>query len=46
MRKFGYDELLACVEDNDDGKKILANIKKRKEHAKKKKAKAAEQDQV
>ena len=47
MRKVGYEELLACVEDNEDGKKILANIKKRKEHAKKKKAKAAEQqDQV
>ena len=47
MRKVGYEELLACVEDNEDGKKILVNIKKRKEHAKKKKAKAAErQDQV
>ena len=47
MRKVGYEELLACVEDNEDGKKILANIRKRKEHAKKKKAKAAEQqDQV
>jgi len=47
MRKVGYEELLACVEDNEDGKKILINIKKRKEHAKKKKAKAAEQqDQV
>ena len=46
MRKVGYGELLAAVEDNEDGKKILANIKKRKEHAKKKKAKAAEQDQV
>ena len=47
MRKVGYEELLACVEDNEDGKKILANIKKRKEHAKKKKAKTAEQkDQV
>lgn len=47
MRKVGYEELLACVEDNEDGKKILANIKKRKEHAKKKKAKAGEQqDQV
>jgi len=47
IRKVGYEELLASVEDNEDGKKILANIKKRKEHAKKKKAKAAEQqDQV
>lgn len=47
MRKVGYEELVACVEDNEDGKKILANIKKRKEHARKKKAKAAEQqDQV
>ena len=47
IRKVGYEELLACVEDNEDGKKILVNIKKRKEHAKKKKAKAAEQqDQV
>lgn len=46
MRKVGYQELLVSVEDNEDGKKILANIKKRKEHAKKKKAKAAEQDQV
>lgn len=47
MRKVGYEELLACVEDDEDGKKILANIKKRKEHAKKKKAKATEQqDQV
>jgi hypothetical protein len=46
MRKIGYEELVACLEDNEDGKKILANIKKRKEHAKKKKAKAAEQDQV
>jgi len=46
MRKVGYEELLASVEDNEDGKKILANIKKRKEHAKKKKAKAVEQNQV
>ena len=47
MRKVGYEELLSCVEDNEDGKKILANIKKRKEHAKKRKAKAVEQqDQV
>jgi ribosomal RNA-processing protein 12 len=47
MRKVGYEELLACVQDDEDGKKILANIKKRKEHAKKKKAKAVEQqDQV
>ena len=47
MRKVGYEELLACVQDDEDGKKILVNIKKRKEHAKKKKAKAAEQqDQV
>jgi len=46
MRKVGYEELLACVEGNEDGKKILANIKKRKEHAKKMKAKAVEQDQV
>jgi ribosomal RNA-processing protein 12 len=47
MRKIGYEELLACVEDNEDGKKILANIKKRKEYSKKKKAKSAEQrDQV
>lgn len=47
MRKIGYEELLACVEDSEDGKKLLANIKKRKEHAKKKKAKpTGEQDQV
>ena len=47
MRKFGYEELLACVEDDEDGRKILANIKKRKENAKKKKAKVTEQqDQV
>ena len=43
IRKIGYEELLAYVEDSEDGKKILANIKKKKEHAKKKKAKAAEQ---
>lgn len=47
MRKIGYDELFAYVEDSEEGKKILANIKKRKEHAKKKKEKPAEQqDQV
>lgn len=47
MRKIGYEELLACVGKSEDGKKILANIKKRKEHAKKKKAKPAErQEQV
>jgi ribosomal RNA-processing protein 12 len=47
MRRVGYGDLVACVEDSEDGKKILVNIKKRKEHAKKKKAKAAEQqDQV
>ena len=47
MRKVGYEELVACVGDNEDGKKILANIKKRKEHAKKKRGKAVQQqDQV
>ena len=43
MRKFGYEELLTYVGDNEDGKKLLGNIKKRKEYAKKKKAKPAEQ---
>lgn len=43
IRKFGFDEVFACVE-TDDGKKLLLNIKKRKEHAKKKKQSAAADD--
>lgn len=46
MRKIGYEELLACVEDNEDWKKILVNIKKRKEHAKKNKKPVEQRDQV
>jgi hypothetical protein len=42
IRKFGFEVVYRCVEDNEDGKKVLMNIKKRREHAKKKKQSAAE----
>ncbi|KAH7108388.1 NUC173-domain-containing protein [Auriculariales sp. MPI-PUGE-AT-0066] len=41
LRRFNYEEIIAHV-DKDDGKKVLQNIKKRKDRAKRKKA-AAEQ---
>jgi ribosomal RNA-processing protein 12 len=46
IRKFGFETVVACVEGNEDGKKVLMNIKKRREHARKKKQSAAdEQDE-
>ncbi|KAG0225324.1 hypothetical protein BGX31_007682 [Mortierella sp. GBA43] len=42
VRRFGYDEIVAFVPEAD--KKLLINIKKRRERAKRKKANASEMD--
>ena len=39
IRRFGYDEIIAHA-DKEDGKKVLQNIKKRKDRAKRKRAAA------
>ncbi|KZV94990.1 hypothetical protein EXIGLDRAFT_611092 [Exidia glandulosa HHB12029] len=39
IRRFGYDEIIAHV-DKEEGKKVLQNIKKRKDRAKRKRAAA------
>jgi ribosomal RNA-processing protein 12 len=41
LRRFGFDVLYAAAE-SEDGRKVLANIKKRKERAKRKRAAAAD----
>ncbi|KAI0088037.1 NUC173-domain-containing protein [Irpex rosettiformis] len=40
IRRFGWEDVYACAED-DDAHKILLNIKKRKDRAKRKKAQSA-----
>jgi len=40
IRRFGYDHIIQYTTDLEDGYKILANIKKRRERAKRKKAAA------
>jgi len=45
IRRFGYEEVISHVDkDKDDGKKVLQNIKKRKDRAKRKKAAAGAGD--
>ncbi|TFK53636.1 NUC173-domain-containing protein [Heliocybe sulcata] len=41
IRRFGYDDVYACAQE-EDGRKVLSNIKKRKDRAKRKKAMAEE----
>lgn len=38
LRRFPFDEVYACVGESEDGKKVLTNIKKRKDRLKRKKA--------
>jgi ribosomal RNA-processing protein 12 len=45
IRTFGYDQVIQYTTDQEDGRKILANIKKRRERAKRKKAVAGESDE-
>ena len=41
IRSFGYNSIIQYSTDLEDGRKILANIKKRRERAKRKKVAAA-----
>jgi ribosomal RNA-processing protein 12 len=41
IRLFGYDHIIQYTTDLEDGRKILSNIKKRRERAKRKKAASA-----
>lgn len=38
LRRFTWEEIHSCAEDEEDSTKVLINIKKRKERAKRKKA--------
>ena len=38
LRRFTWEEIHSCAEDKEDSTKVLINIKKRKERAKRKKA--------
>jgi len=44
MRRFGYEEIYECAEDNDAAK-VIVNIKKRKDRAKRKKAMTKEDEE-
>lgn len=44
IRRFGWEDVYACAEE-DDARKVLTNIKKRKERAKRKKAHNAEEQE-
>jgi len=44
IRSYGYDRIIQYTTDMEDGRKILANIKKRRERTKRKKAVAGESD--
>lgn len=44
IRRFGWEDVYACAEE-DDARKVLTNIKKRKERAKRKKAHNAEEEE-
>jgi len=45
IRSFGYDHIIQYATDMEDGRKIPANIKKRRERTKRKKAVAGETDE-
>ena len=45
IRRFGWEDVYACAGDGD-ASKVLVNIKKRKDRAKRKKALATENDEV
>ena len=38
IRRFGWEDVYGCAGDNEEGKKVLLNIKKRKDRVKRKKA--------
>lgn len=44
IRRFGWEDVYACA-DEDDARKVLINIKKRKDRAKRKKAQNAEDEE-
>jgi len=44
IRSFGYHHIIQYTTDMEDGRKILANIKKRRERTKRKKVVAGESD--
>jgi ribosomal RNA-processing protein 12 len=50
MRKFGWEAVLAAAGEDEEGRKVLVNVKKRRERAKKKRTAAAqaedEEDEV
>lgn len=43
IRRFGYEDVYACAGE-EDGRKMLTNIKKRKDRAKRKKARNADNE--
>jgi ribosomal RNA-processing protein 12 len=45
MRRFGFEDVFACAGEQDVAK-VLVNIKKRKERAKRKKARGEDEDEV
>ena len=45
IRSFGYDDIILYTTDMEDGRKIPANIKKRRERTKRKKTVAGESDE-
>jgi len=45
IRSFGHDQIIQYTTDMEDGRKILANIKKRRERTKRTKAAAGESDE-
>lgn len=45
LRRFGWDEVYGCASESEDAAKVLVNIKKRKERAKRKKVNARNGDE-
>ncbi|GJE94485.1 NUC173 domain-containing protein [Phanerochaete sordida] len=44
LRRFGWEDVYSCAGEEDDARKVLVNIKKRKDRAKRKKAQNAENE--